>query len=721
MRKTFSPGHLGEVEGGLVLHRATLQAGIVYQQYLALSAQPYRFSSFASMVEVVQDFLHYVQSGFDLNRQDTLSFYADLDRSECCLLSEDTSDPVGARRVMRMKDLLFSEVLDVPFDQKSYDLQLQEFSLRCQRVVPQIDMQLLEAQKMLRQQPHCQSKHFAELLMNVADGLHKALLLMREELTEVWHLRWEASFFYPNARFVQGPNGEPPLATEEEVLWPGGGGFLDLSDMFLTSKLLVRHLTDVVSIVTSAVLCLPKASLDKRGLQAGRMDPRMRQFLRSFFARSPRLRATVPGEVVAPRWKLERGVGGRGRSRSPGLGVRSSGDEGTHGEGGDGNPSYSLSPRQRGGTQHNSDNAPASAGESGAPGASSSFGGDKAAGNAALSDRRSRLGEAMGALDEVLIFRLNELASDMHRQMYHAFVRMCQMYVRWKRLFEHERTGLLEQKRRSIVGNVGPMEEGGETQEQGEEGHAAGGTTRADQHRRQSGASRKSRDEAGGAVRSSRRSKRGSGISKDTAARSSFSKKLEEPEADAAPGGASCAAEKPEEDAGSRQVPTFSLKVSSGDADVVQQDQAQAASSSISRGSAANRAGASGQGLPVGSGAEAVGRKRSSRSLALGAEGQGQVKLPATRFQSLPMPDPSPDPSRCVSRESMYDVVEGIQAPSPDPGHHSEVGDVPRRSSTGVPTPESESGGLGSRAGDGAAPGVPQSKRALSRGFSSNV
>eukprot|EP00746_Dinoflagellata_sp_MGD_P000873 gnl/MRDRNA2_/MRDRNA2_101623_c0_seq1.p1 gnl/MRDRNA2_/MRDRNA2_101623_c0~~gnl/MRDRNA2_/MRDRNA2_101623_c0_seq1.p1 ORF type:complete len:549 (-),score=82.62 gnl/MRDRNA2_/MRDRNA2_101623_c0_seq1:74-1720(-) len=363
------------------------------------------------MVEVVQDFLHYVQSGFDLNRQDILSFHADLDDAECCLLSEDASDPVGGRQVVRMKDLLFNEVLDVPFEEKGYYLQLEEFSLRCQRVVPQIDMQLVEAQRMILHQPHCRSKRFVELLKVVTDELYRALILMQTELETVWHLSFEP-FFYP----------EEPL--------PGGGGltgkslessgFLDLSDMFLAAKLLVRHVSDVVALIASASHCLPESVLDRERLQRGDMDPQMRNFLKDFFMSAPRLRASLP--VTARRTSP-----GRASIKKMGT-FRFSFVDPEKGPGASAQLPKKLfsAENQSRALQNQSlnelDGEPATTAPMTKP---------------ALPT--SRLNEAMGALDQVVVFHLTELTSDMHRQMYWAFVRMCQFYVRWKRAFENER------------------------------------------------------------------------------------------------------------------------------------------------------------------------------------------------------------------------------------------------------------------------------------------
>lgn len=386
------------------------------------------------MVEVVQDFLHYVQNGFDLNRQDILNFHADLDDAECCLLSEDASDPVGGRQVVRMKDLLFNEVLDVPFEDKGYYLQLEEFSLRCQRVVPQIDMQLVEVQRMILHQPHCQSKRFVKLLKVVTDELYRALTLMQTELETVWHLRFEL-FFYPEEP-LPGGSGHTGKSLESS-------GFLDLSDMFLAAKLLVRHVADVVALIASASHCLPENVFDRERLQRGEMEPQMRNFLTEFFASAPRLRASLPSSARRTN------AGVRLSDKKP---MRLSLVETINAPGSKTKDLSLILPqklflaadsqeKQRHSQLLDLDQV---------DGAS-----DVTAAWTKPVSSVSPLNEAMGALDQVVVFHLTELTSDMHRQMYWAFVRMCQFYVRWKRAFENERARCRQkQKRHSARKNL---------------------------------------------------------------------------------------------------------------------------------------------------------------------------------------------------------------------------------------------------------------------------
>jgi len=187
------------------------------------------------MVEVVQDFLHYVQSGFDVSRDAK----AEVEETDCCLLAADATDPAKGRTLKRMKELLFNEVLDVDFGLKTYELQLAEFSLKGQRILPQIDVSLADIQKMIQAQPHCQSPAFLPLLEVVTKQLHQALCLMQQELLEVWRLQ-SPPFFYP-------------------------AKFLDLKDSFLTAKLLSREAARYVDLLNTLQLFLdevPKAELE---------------------------------------------------------------------------------------------------------------------------------------------------------------------------------------------------------------------------------------------------------------------------------------------------------------------------------------------------------------------------------------------------------------------------------------------------------------------------
>jgi len=72
---------------------------------------------------------------------------------------------------------------------------------------------------------------------------------------------------------------------------------------------------------------------------------------------------------------------------------------------------------------------------------------DEASGDefvAAPTHADSPLNDAITALNRVLTVHLNQLVSDLHRSMYHAFVKMCATYVRWKRFCAPEREELMK-------------------------------------------------------------------------------------------------------------------------------------------------------------------------------------------------------------------------------------------------------------------------------------
>ena len=124
------------------------------------------------MVEVVHDFLTYVDlAGPDVTR----NAKGDVSINEVCLLSEDATDPARGRATKPKRDLLFNEVLDVDFELKAYKLQVAEFSLRCSRILPEIDQHLTQIQKMIERQPHCESADFTMLFRLATDHLNEAL------------------------------------------------------------------------------------------------------------------------------------------------------------------------------------------------------------------------------------------------------------------------------------------------------------------------------------------------------------------------------------------------------------------------------------------------------------------------------------------------------------------------------------------------------------------
>merc|ERR550534_2579338 len=118
------------------------------------------------------------------------------------------------------------------------------------------------------------------LLRAACEELHKAHGLICGELEDVWHMRF-APFFFPCESAWAAAPGDPtpasptsrlsllsasassssatPLAeppspmheTDEAFRMPGG--WLDLDDIILTARLLIRHIAEIVSLVGMAV------------------------------------------------------------------------------------------------------------------------------------------------------------------------------------------------------------------------------------------------------------------------------------------------------------------------------------------------------------------------------------------------------------------------------------------------------------------------------------
>jgi hypothetical protein len=191
--------------------------------------------------------------------------------------------------------------------------------------------------------------------------------------------------------------------------------------MFLAAKLLVRHVADVVALIASASHCLPENVFDRERLQRGDMDPQMRTFLKDFFMSAPRLRASLPSTGRRTNTGVRPSVKKQGTMRLSLVESKTSQSLAQSAE----LPRKLLSASQSDPQSVDLDKL------DGEPGTTSL--------TSKPAPPMSRLNEAMGALDQVVVFHLTELTSDMHRQMYWAFVRMCQFYVRWKRAFENER------------------------------------------------------------------------------------------------------------------------------------------------------------------------------------------------------------------------------------------------------------------------------------------
>merc|ERR1719440_2227810 len=115
------------------------------------------------MVEVVHDFLTYVQAGLDVSREDAKKTHSSC---EVCLLAEDAADPCRGRDVAAMADMQKADEHTKAEDlrKKPYSMQVTQFGLRCTRVLPEIDQALTDVKKMIDRQPHCESSAFSRLL-----------------------------------------------------------------------------------------------------------------------------------------------------------------------------------------------------------------------------------------------------------------------------------------------------------------------------------------------------------------------------------------------------------------------------------------------------------------------------------------------------------------------------------------------------------------------------
>lgn len=340
------------------------------------------------MVEVVQDLLDHVTyaGGVGRRRVDAVRGIgagtpAPGD-SDCAVIAEDPSNPKGPQ-IVRVKDLMFHEVLDKPFDEKEYHLQLEEFAYRGERIVKQVDQKLGEVQQMTVHDVLKRSKQLPHFLKDTNDELQRSHLLICQELDQVWHIHFEP-FFYPS---------------EEEGVdtgWPGG--WLDLDDMFLTARLLTRYVAELVALIGAAVSQLPDEALDREHLIAGPPDPGLQVLVLAFSDRVPWIGATLDETFESDGLLDDRRTS-----------VETSADE----------------VAEVGEAASATGQAPRSAADVESPKAVPAH---------------SPLNDAITSLNTVLTVHLNHLVSDLHRTMYQTFVRMCAAYVRWKRAFADERS-----------------------------------------------------------------------------------------------------------------------------------------------------------------------------------------------------------------------------------------------------------------------------------------
>lgn len=348
------------------------------------------------MVEVVQDLFDHVTyaGGVGRRRVDSVrGFSAGTPRpglADYALVKEDLHAPAGPQ-LRCLKDLMFHEMLDKPFEEKGYRAQLEEFAYRGERIIRQIDHKFGELHGLIEDDALQRRGALLPLLRETNDSLHRAHGLISAELEEVWHMRFEP-FFYPSEEGVV-EQAERPFAADldaedlPEDVAPDffAGGWLDLGDVVLTSRLLIRYVAELVALVGIAVQQLPEEVLAHRSsLRASAPHPALRAIVAAFAARVPWIGADLHPDVVA----------------SAGAGAPTASSSGTSGRA---SPDSSEAGRSVGG----SDGSP--------------------------------LNEAIATLDTVLTVHLKELSSDLHRTMYHTFVKVCAAYGRWKQTFRVER------------------------------------------------------------------------------------------------------------------------------------------------------------------------------------------------------------------------------------------------------------------------------------------
>jgi len=379
-------------------------------------------------VEVVQDLLDHVTyaGGVGRRRVDAVrglgSGTPAPGEADCAVIAEDPANPKGPR-IIHMKELMFHEVLDKPFDEKEYRMQLEEFAYRGERIIKQVDHKLGEVETMVVHDVLARSRQLPHFLRNTNDELRRGHQLIRIELEEVWHMKFEP-FFYPSE-------------DDSEAAAVVPGGWLDLDDMFLTARLLTRYVAELVGLIGAAVSQLPDEALDRHSLEIGPPDPALLTLVQAFAARVPWIGASLPSDTdIQPGSSVAASNVAQARQRAS-----------------------TLAAAERAGDTAMQDNPLGSAADSTA--SSPNKGGDSPQGlpvagrqSTPIPSTHSPLDDAITALDNVLTVHLKHLVSDLHRTMYQTFVRMCTCYVRWKRAFAAERERATQAEAAKISGQT---------------------------------------------------------------------------------------------------------------------------------------------------------------------------------------------------------------------------------------------------------------------------
>eukprot|EP00929_Paragymnodinium_shiwhaense_P106817 TRINITY_DN7255_c0_g1_i3.p1 TRINITY_DN7255_c0_g1~~TRINITY_DN7255_c0_g1_i3.p1 ORF type:complete len:386 (-),score=59.76 TRINITY_DN7255_c0_g1_i3:159-1316(-) len=347
------------------------------------------------MVEVVQDILDHVTyaGGVGRRRVDAIRGISvgslALGAADCALLPESLEDPgdipgLKGPRIVPMQKLMFHEVLDRAFEEKTYHLQLEEFAFRGEKIIAQVDQKLGEIQRMIGHDVLARSKHLPAHLQLVNDELRFAQQLVCHELQDVWRMRFEP-FFYPDdpsastrstsaegspmQRGVSDGSGKEQASSGTPL-----GGWLDLDDMFLTGRLLTIYLAGLAKLISLVTRYLPASQLERSRLRSGgQVSPELARVVNMFSKNTPWVGASLP-TGQAERLSTE-------PAALPQRSARLSNADTTS----------SQAARALAGT--------------------------------------SALNQAMTSLDRVLTVHLKQLVSDLHRTMYQTFVRICAAYI----------------------------------------------------------------------------------------------------------------------------------------------------------------------------------------------------------------------------------------------------------------------------------------------------
>jgi len=246
------------------------------------------------MVEVVQDLLDYVTyaGGVGRRRADAVSGVGSVKAGShaCAFVAEDPEDAHGPN-IASLQDVVFDEVLDKPFANKEYGVQLLELSHRGERLMAELAQKYNQVNRLVQHDPLWRSRLLPSLLRKVCEGLRHVQLLVAKELQEVWKITFQP-LFYP---------------AESDVLTDAlPGGWLDLEDLFLTVHLLMRYLSDMMRLAGDLVKDVHGARVMSRSqIRESAALPEVQRVVRHASSKVPWLGVgfadrDLPGDSAAP-------------------------------------------------------------------------------------------------------------------------------------------------------------------------------------------------------------------------------------------------------------------------------------------------------------------------------------------------------------------------------------------------------------------------------------